>query len=71
MRATASPQPLNDMQIHFLQSLQFVKTEKMMQDLKQLVSDFYFQQLEEEADKWWEENNMTNEKLEAMLNASH
>ena len=67
MQATLSHQSLNSAQIHFLQTLQFVKTDKMMQELQQVVSDFYFKKMEEEADKWWEENNMTNEKMEEMM----
>jgi len=66
MEATLSHQPLNPAQIHFLQTLQFVKTEKMMQELQQVVSDFYCQKMEEEANKWWDENNMTDKKLEEM-----
>jgi len=27
--------------------------------------------MEDEADKWWEENNMTDEKLGAMFQNSH
>jgi hypothetical protein len=27
--------------------------------------------MEEDTDKWWEENNMTNEKLEEMFLYSH
>jgi hypothetical protein len=66
--ATLPHQPLNASQIHFIQSLQFVKSEEKLKELKKIVSDFYFQQFEKEADKWWDANNMTNEKLEEMLN---
>jgi hypothetical protein len=68
--ATLPRQPLNASQIHFIQSLQFVKSEEKLKELKKIVSDFYFQQFEKEADKWWGVNNMTNEKLEEMLNDS-
>ena len=34
--------PINAMQIHFLQSLRFVKTDEMFQELKQIISDYYF-----------------------------
>ena len=72
MEATVANVPLNDMQIHFLQSLRFVKTDEMFRELKQIISDYYFKKMEEETDKWWNENNMTNEKLEEMfLNAHH
>ena len=47
MEVTLSHQPLNPAQIHFLQTLQFVKTDNMMQELQQVVSDFYFKKMEE------------------------
>ena len=71
MEATITNAPLNDMQIHFLQSLRFVKTDEMFRELKQIVSDYYFKKMEEETDKWWDENNMTNEKLEDMFLNAH
>ena len=71
MEATITNAPLNDMQIHFLQSLRFVKTDEMFRELKQIVSNYYFKKMEEETDKWWDENNMTNEKLEEMFLNSH
>jgi len=72
MEAVMTHPPLNDMQIHFLQSLRFVKSDEMFRELKQVISDYYFKKVEEDTDKWWDENNMTNEKLEEMfLNAHH
>jgi len=72
MEAVMTHPPLNDMQIHFLQSLRFVKSDEMFRELKQVISDYYFKKVEEETDKWWDENNMTNEKLEEMfLNTHH
>jgi hypothetical protein len=67
MKAATTQSPLNAMQIHFLQSLRFVQTDEMFQELKQIISDFYLKKMEEEADKWWEENEMTNEKLNEMF----
>ena len=66
MQASLTQHSLNPAQIHFLRTLQFVKTEKMMQELQQVVSDFFLKKIEEEADKWWEENDMTNEKLKEL-----
>jgi hypothetical protein len=68
MEAVVLNSPLNATQIHFLQTLQFVKTSQMMQELQQVVSDFYFKKMNEEADTWWDENNMTTEKFEEMCN---
>jgi len=71
MEATVTNPPLNAMQIHFLQSLRFVKTDEMFQELKQIISDYYFKKMEEETDKWWEENDMSNEKLDEMFANAH
>jgi hypothetical protein len=72
METIVENQPLNAMQIHFLQSLRFVNTDEMFQELKQIISDYYFKKMETETDKWWMENNMTAEKFEEMfLNAHH
>ena len=71
MEAIVPNPPLNAMQIHFLQSLRFVKTDVMFQELKKIISDYYFQKLQEETDKWWEENDMTNEKLDEMFENAH
>jgi hypothetical protein len=71
MDTTVSHLPLNATQIHFLESLRFVNTDEMLQKLQQIVSDFYLQQLNKETDKWWEENNMTNEKMKEMLNSHY
>ena len=71
MEAAVLNSPLNATQIHFLQTLQFVKTTQMMHELQQVVSDFYFKKMNEEANKWWDENNMTTEKFEEMCKDIH
>ena len=71
MEAAVVNSPLNAMQIHFLQSLRFVKTDEMFQELKQLISDYYFQKLKEETNQWWEEHEMSQEKLDEMFANSH
>ena len=71
MEATVANAPLNAMQIHFLQSLRFVKTDEMFNELRQVISDYYFNKVEEQTDQWWKENNMTTEKLNEMFLNSH
>jgi len=71
METMVTHSPLNAMQIHFLQSLRFVKTDEMFQELKQLISDYYLKKLEEETDRWWKENNMTHEKLDGLFLNAH
>jgi hypothetical protein len=70
MTTTTAQPALNIAQIHFLQMLQHIKTEQKLNELKRIVSDFYFNQLEGETDKWWNENNMTDEKLEAKIQSN-
>ena len=71
MEATVVNQPLNAMQIQFLQSLRFVHTDEMYQELRQIISDYHFKKLDEETDKWWNENEMTPEKFEEMFLNAH
>jgi hypothetical protein len=71
MEAVQVNSPLNPMQIHFLQSLRFVHTDEMYQELRQLISDYHFRKMNEETDKWWKKNDMTQEKLEGMFLNSH
>ena len=71
METAVANSPLNAMQIHLLQSLRFVNTDEMVQELKQIISDYYFKKMREETDKWWDENDMTNEKLDEMFLNSH
>ena len=71
MNAITYQPPFNPAQIHFLQTLQFVKNDTMMRELQQVVNDFYFKKMEEEANKWWDDNNMTNEKMDEMFLNSH
>ena len=58
---------LNSAQLHFLQSLSYVKTNETLMELKRLVRDFYAQQLQKEADKCWAEgkinDNLLNEHI--------
>jgi len=58
---------LNPAQLHFLQMLSHIKTDETLMNLKRLVRDYYSQQLQKEADKYWEEgkigDNLLNEHL--------
>jgi len=46
---------LNAAQLHFLQTLEFVKTEEMLEELKQIVRNYYIKKVQEEADRLWDE----------------
>ena len=48
----------NQAQLQFLRLLSFIKTEETLRELQQIVSDFYMQKLQKEADRYWEEGKI-------------
>lgn len=46
---------LNKAQLHFLQTLQYIKTDEMLEELQQIVSDYYIKKAQEEVDRLWDE----------------
>jgi len=58
---------LNSAQLHFLQILSHIKTDKTLKDLKRLIRDFYSQQLQQEADKYWTEGKIGDHLLNEHL----
>jgi len=62
---------LNSAQLHFLQILSHIKSDKTLKDLKRLVRDFYSQQLQQEADKHWAEGNIGDHLLNEHLRTSY
>jgi len=71
MEAAVVNMPFNDAQLLLLQSFAHIKSEESLNDLKLVLFDFYKNKLDEEIDKWWEENDMTTEKFEDMCNDIH
>jgi hypothetical protein len=68
MQATALHQPLNTTQRFVLQTFLTVQTEKERDELTSLYLDYIQRRLDIETNKWWDENNMTDEKLDEILN---
>jgi len=71
MEATVAHQPLNATQLHLLKLFSYKKTEESLQELKSVLLDFYQKKLDEETERWWQENNMTVEKFEEMFSNAH
>ena len=74
MRTTATPLshlPLNATQFFVLQTFATAKTEKDREEITSLYLDYIQRRLDAETNNWWEENNMTDEKLEEILNTHH
>jgi len=46
---------LNAAQLHFLRILRFIRTEEDLNELKEVISNYYIQKLQKEADRLWDE----------------
>jgi len=68
MQVNVSHQPLNAAQKFVLQTFSTVQTEKERDELTSLYLDYIQRRLDIETNKWWDENNMTDEKLREILN---
>ena len=66
-KRTATYEGLNQAQIHFLQILSHIKTDEALTDLKRLVRDYYSQQLQKEADRYWTEGKIGEHLLNEHL----
>ena len=64
-------EPFNDVQLLLLQTFAHIKSDESLNELKSVLFDFYRKKLDEETDKWWEENDMTTEKFEEMCSNMH
>ncbi|MBR2193585.1 MAG: hypothetical protein IJ910_09820 [Bacteroidaceae bacterium] len=59
--------PLNAAQMDFLQLLGHIKTVEELEELSQVVSDFYARKAEEEMNRLWETGQWSKEKDEEIL----
>ena len=71
MDAVVAKQPFNAAQMLVLRSFANVKAEKDREKLTSLYLDFLQKKLEEATDKWWEENEVNDEKIEEVLNSHY
>jgi hypothetical protein len=70
MEATIlSQSTLNDAQLFVLQTLSTARGKQEKEELTSLYLDYIQHKMDAETDKWWKENDMTNEKLDEILNA--
>ena len=67
MGTTITHQPLNATQIFVLQTFATAKNEYEKEELTSLYLDYIQKKLDAATDKWWKENNMTDEKLKEIL----
>lgn len=65
MELTAKP--LNEAQLDFLQLLGHIKTTEELDELNQVVSDFYARKAEKAMDRLWETGQWNSKKDEEIL----
>lgn len=58
----------NPAQQQLLEMMSFVKSEKVLADLKQVISDYFASQAQAEIDRLWDEGFLTEEKVESFRN---
>jgi len=58
---------LTPAQLHLLQMISYIKTDESLTDLKRLVRAHYAQQLQKEADKYWDEGKIGDHLLNEHL----
>ena len=71
MEAAVVNTPFNDAQLLLLQTFSHIKSEESLNELKAVLLNFYKNKLDEETDKWWEENDMNPEKFDEMCSNLH
>lgn len=57
----------NPTQMHLLEMFNYCKSEKAMNELKEVLSDFYAKKAQEEADRLWEDGTLGEEAIEKLL----
>ena len=58
---------LNPIQLHLLEMFNHCDDEKMMLELKEVLAEFYAKQVQEEADRLWDEGTLDGEAIERIL----
>jgi len=62
---------LNSTQLFILQTFSTAKNEKDKEELTSLYLDYIQHKLDIEINKWWDANNMTDEKIDEILNTHY
>jgi len=60
---------LNPIQLHLLKMFAFNRQNLSLEELKSVLLEFYQKKVDEEADKVWDKKNLSDEKLEELLNS--
>jgi hypothetical protein len=58
---------LNPTQLHILNMFNYCHSEESMNELKDVLADFYAKQVQKEADRLWNEGTLNAESIERIL----
>ena len=64
----ANKTTFNPIQLHILEMFNYCHSEQAMTDLKDVLADFYAKQVQEEADRLWDNGTLSGESIEKILN---
>ena len=56
-------------QLHILEMLKYCTTESAVQELQQVLADYYARKVQEEADKLWDQGILNAEAIEKLSSA--
>ncbi|MEA5259343.1 hypothetical protein VB264_16210 [Arcicella aquatica] len=59
---------LNEVQLHLLKMFSRPMNEQDLIAIKALLSNYYAQKVDAESEKLWEENNMSQQNIDELLN---
>ncbi len=57
----------NPVQLHILEMFKYCKTDESMEELMNVLSDFYAQKVQKEADRLWDSGQLNGEAIERIL----
>ena len=63
--AMSHRQSFNEAQFDLLRMMSYVKTPTALEDLRQVISDYFAKKVEEEVDKLWADGTLNAEKIES------
>ena len=58
---------INPIQLHLLEMFNYCNSEQMMEELQDVLADFYAKQVQKEADRLWDEGSLDGEAIEKIL----
>ena len=58
---------LNPIQLHLIEMFNYCDSESSMSELKDVLAKFYAKQVQEQADRMWDEGVLDEQKIEQIL----